>query len=41
MGRHNPDPRERFRYLLATVVVLVLIALLVVGISTLHALAWG
>jgi hypothetical protein len=41
MGRHDADPRERLRYLLAAVVVLVLITLLVVGISALHSLAGG
>jgi hypothetical protein len=39
MGRHDPDPRPRLRYLLTGVVVLVLIGLLVVGISALRALA--
>jgi hypothetical protein len=39
MGRHDPDPRPRRRYLLTTVVALVVIALIVLGISALHALA--
>jgi hypothetical protein len=39
MGRHDPDPGERFRYLPTVVVVLVLVAMVVVGITTLHALA--
>jgi hypothetical protein len=38
MGRHDPDPRARLRYLLVTMVTLVVVALLVVGISALHAL---
>jgi hypothetical protein len=38
MGRHDPDPGERFRHLLTTVVVLVLVAMVLVGITTLHAL---
>jgi hypothetical protein len=41
MGRHDADPRERLRYVLAAAVVLVLITLLVVGISELHFLAGG
>jgi hypothetical protein len=41
MGRHDADPRERWRYLLAAVVVLALITLLVVGISAPHYLAVG
>jgi hypothetical protein len=40
MGRHDEDPRERLRYLLTTVLVLVVIALLLLGVSELHALAW-
>jgi hypothetical protein len=39
MGRHDPDPRPRLRYLLTALVVLAVIALLVVGISALRALA--
>jgi hypothetical protein len=39
MGRHDPDPGENIRYLMTTVVALVLIAMVVVGITTLHALA--
>jgi hypothetical protein len=39
MGRHDPDPRPRLRYLLTAAVVLVVIGLLVLGISALHALA--
>jgi hypothetical protein len=38
MGRHDADPRDRLRYVLAAVIGLVLIALLVVGISALHSL---
>ncbi len=38
MGRHDSDPRARLRYLLVTMVTLVVVALLVVGISALHAL---
>jgi hypothetical protein len=41
MGRHDPDPRERLRYLFAAMLVIVVIALLVVGVSALHALAGG
>ena len=40
MGRHDPDPRDRLRYVLTAVVVLVVIALVLVGYSALHALAW-
>jgi hypothetical protein len=40
MGRHDSDPRERLRYLLPAVIVLVVIALLLLGVSELHALAW-
>jgi hypothetical protein len=39
MGRHDSDPRERLRYLLPAVIVLVVIALLLLGASELHALA--
>jgi hypothetical protein len=39
MGRHDPDPGPRLRYVLTAVVVLVVIGLVVVGISALHALA--
>jgi hypothetical protein len=38
MGRHDADPRDRLRYVLAAVIVLVLITLLIVGISALHSL---
>jgi hypothetical protein len=38
MGRHDSDPRERLRYVLVTMVTLVVVALLVVGFSALHAL---
>jgi hypothetical protein len=38
MGRHDPDPRERSRYLLTALIVLVLIALVVLGASELYAL---
>jgi hypothetical protein len=38
MGRHDSDPRARLRYLLVTTVTLVVVALLVVGFSALHAL---
>jgi hypothetical protein len=38
MGRHDPDPQARLRYVLATVLTLVVVALLVVGFSALHAL---
>jgi hypothetical protein len=40
MGRHDQDPRERLRYVLTVVVALVVIALLLLGASELHALAW-
>jgi hypothetical protein len=40
MGRHDEDPRERLRYVLTAVIVLVVIALLLLGVSELHALAW-
>jgi hypothetical protein len=39
MGRHDEDPRERLRYLLTGLVVIVVIALVVLGVSELHALA--
>jgi hypothetical protein len=39
MGRHDPDPRERLRYMLTAVVVLAVIALVLLGVSELHALA--
>jgi TRAP-type mannitol/chloroaromatic compound transport system permease small subunit len=39
MGRHDPDPGGRFRYVLAALVVIALIALIALGISALHALA--
>ncbi len=39
MGRHDSDPRDRLRYVLTGVVVLVVIALVLVGFSALHALA--
>jgi hypothetical protein len=39
MGRHDPDPRERLRYLVTGLVVIVVIALVVLGVSELHALA--
>jgi hypothetical protein len=39
MGRHDQDPGQRLRYVLTTVVGLVLVALVVVGVSELHALA--
>jgi len=39
MGRHNPDPRERLRYMLTAVVVFAVIALVLLGVSELHALA--
>jgi len=39
MGRHDADPRERLRYVIVAVVVIAVIALLLVGISALHALA--
>jgi hypothetical protein len=39
MGRHDQDPGQRLRYVLTAVVVLVLVALVVVGVSELHALA--
>jgi hypothetical protein len=39
MGRHDPDPGPRLRYVLTAVVALLVIVLLVVGISALHALA--
>ena len=38
MGRHDSDPRARLRYLVVTMVALVVIVLLVVGFSALHAL---
>jgi uncharacterized membrane protein len=38
MGRHDSDPRARLRYLLVAGLVLVLIALVVLGVSALHAL---
>jgi hypothetical protein len=38
MGRHDADPRDRLRYVLAAVIVLVLVVLLIVGISALHSL---
>jgi hypothetical protein len=41
MGRHDADPRERWRYFLAAVVVLALITLLVVGFPPRHSLAVG
>jgi hypothetical protein len=39
MGRHDPDPRDRLRYLLTTVIALAVIALVLLGVSELHALA--
>jgi hypothetical protein len=38
LGRHDSDPRARLRYLMVTMVALVVVVLLVVGFSTLHAL---
>jgi hypothetical protein len=38
MGRHDSDPRARLRYLVVAMVALVVVVLLVVGFSTLHAL---
>ena len=38
MGLHDADPRVHLRYLLVTMVTLGVVALLVVGFTTLHAL---
>lgn len=38
MGLHGSDPRVQSRYVLATAITLVVVAMLVVGISALHAL---
>jgi len=40
MGRHDQDPRERLRYVLTALVVIVVIALIILGVSALRALAW-
>jgi len=40
MGLHGADPRERLRYLLTAVIAIVVVALLLLGASELHALAW-
>jgi hypothetical protein len=40
MGRHDQDPHERLRYVLTAVIFLVVIVLLLLGVSELHALAW-
>jgi hypothetical protein len=39
MGRHDPDPGQRLRYLLTAVIALAVIALVLLGASELHALA--
>jgi hypothetical protein len=38
MGLHDADPRAQLRYVLVTAIALAVVALLVVGISALHAL---
>jgi hypothetical protein len=38
MGLHGADPRARLRYAVAAMVVLLIIALVVVGVTALHAL---
>jgi hypothetical protein len=36
MGRHDPDPKERLRYVMPAVLVLVVAVLVVAGFSVVH-----